>query len=84
MSEDSEAESVIEEHPLANIIPPMIVIDNIDDEVVGKTSKDWGFGKHIERQVVPSKRVEASSELLAALNNSRTHRTSNSFAGMML
>jgi hypothetical protein len=84
MSEESTAESVMEEHPLANIIPPMIVIDNIDDEVVEIASTDWGVVKHIERQVVPSKRVEASSELLAALNDSRMHRTSNSFAGMML
>lgn len=83
MSEDSAAESAIEDHPLANIIPPMIVIDNIDDEVVEKASKDRGVAKHIERQVVPSKRVGASSELLAALNDSRMHRTSNSFAGMI-
>ena len=84
MSDESKAESMIEDHPFANIIPLMIVSDNIDDEVVERAIKNRGAVKHIERQVVPSKRVEASSELLAALNESRMHRTSNSFAGMML
>ena len=86
MSEESMADSVTEELSLANTIPPIIVFDNIDDEVAGKASKDWGCVK--QRQVVPLKRVESfkrvesSSELLAALDNSRVDRTSNSFAGV--
>jgi hypothetical protein len=78
MSEDAFEE----EHPLANIIPPMIVIDNIDDDTENE-SNHYGKEKQQRRQMVPSKRVDASSAFLSALNESRKTYTSRSIAGMI-
>lgn len=58
-----------EEHPFTGLIPPMIVIDNLDETSPRSSTKKGG--KH---NVVPYQRLRASSELVAALNG-----TSNSF-----
>ena len=74
MSEASE-DSDFQEHPLASVIPPMIVIDNLDDD--GK--EECGFEAVRKKQQVPSKHVEASSDLLSALKGSSSQEHSNSF-----
>jgi hypothetical protein len=60
MSEVTE-ESVEPEHPLSNVIPPMIVIDYIDDTPFKGTQKKE------ESKLVPGKRVQASSAIISAL-----------------
>jgi hypothetical protein len=51
-----------EEHPFTGLIPPMIVIDNLD-ETSPSSAKKGG-----NRNVVPYQRLQASIELVAALN----------------
>jgi hypothetical protein len=51
-----------EEHPYTGLIPPMIVIDNLD-ETSPRSAKKGG-----NRNVVPYQRLQASIELVAALN----------------
>lgn len=78
MSEQSE-ESAPAEHPLANIIPPMIVIENIDDdaEICAENSTR-------KNQQVPSKRGEASSDFRTSLRDYRNHpEQPNTVAGML-
>lgn len=55
------------EHPLSSIIPPMIVIDDIDDNQVlhSKTIVD-----HKSPQV-PGKIIKASTALISALRNTK-------------
>ena len=60
MSEGTE-DSLQKEHPLSNIIPPMIVIDNIDENPSSQK-------KHVRsRSLVPGKHVEASPAFLSVL-----------------
>lgn len=65
MSEVTE-ESNQAEHPLSKVIPPMIVIDNIED---GPSAISYKKG---EPKMVPSKRVEASSAIKSALAGQST------------
>jgi hypothetical protein len=54
------------EHPLAGIIPPMIVIDNIEQG----QSQELCFDNHVKertKNVVPARHVEASPDFVAAL-----------------
>jgi hypothetical protein len=51
-----------EEHPYTGLIPPMIVIDNLDEESPSSAKKGGN------RNVVPYQRLQASIELVAALN----------------
>jgi hypothetical protein len=76
MSDETEV-SMPEEHPLSNSIPPMIVIDHIDDE-------DDNNASHTHKnQQVPSKHVEASTAFISALADCRGRDHPNSFAGML-
>jgi hypothetical protein len=59
-----------EEHPYTGIIPPMIVIDNLDETETSPSSTKKGGN----RNVVPYQRLHASVELVAALNG-----TSNAY-----
>jgi hypothetical protein len=75
MSDETE-DSILQEHPLADIIPPMIVIDNLDDG-------NYGSAELHKNQQFPSRRLEASSALVSALNDCRNVNPSSSFAGMV-
>ncbi|CAJ1955701.1 unnamed protein product [Cylindrotheca closterium] len=66
MSEVSE-ESNEPEHPLSKVIPPMIVIDNIEDDT---TSGE--VGKTREQNMVPGRCVQASNEIKFALTDRST------------
>ena len=81
ISEEGPAATTEVEHPLANIIPPMLVIDDIDDYVDTVNSDDRKRAQ--ESDVFPSKRVGASSSFLAALNESRNATQSSFLAGML-
>ena len=83
MSEVTEKSVQQEEHPLANIIPPMIVIDNIDDQSDSNSYDSDKQQKSKQKEVVPAKRVGASSAFLAALSECRKPHTPNTFAGML-
>jgi hypothetical protein len=75
-----ETDISFQEHPLASIIPPMIVIDHIDEEYANNDSETIR-----KKQQVPSRRVEASSDFISALrSSSSTQDQSNSFVGMLL
>jgi hypothetical protein len=65
-SNESPSSEEEEEHPYTGIIPPMIVIDNIDESQSPQQSPRSREGG--SRNVVPSQRLHASSELVAALN----------------
>ena len=80
--ESGESESIFEEHPLSNVIPPMMIIDidHIDsDEEDTEASPPKRKRDH---QVVPSKRVEASSALLAAISGSKQDQAMQSYDGV--
>jgi hypothetical protein len=64
------AEEVPTEHPLSNIIPPMIVIDNIDDENPEIWDSTKTSSNHKTPQV-PARMIEASKGLISALRNGR-------------
>mmetsp|Transcript_29200 Transcript_29200/g.70446 ORF Transcript_29200/g.70446 Transcript_29200/m.70446 type:complete len:1095 (+) Transcript_29200:71-3355(+) len=67
MSEVSE-DSNQPEHPLSKVIPPMIVIDNIDDGTLGEADKKT------EPKMVPGKCLQASTEIKSALTGQSTAR----------
>jgi len=72
--------SKVEEHPLTGIIPPMLVIDNIEDSD-GNTStmKDIPETPGTQKQViVPTRRMEASSSFVEALNNNQRGKKDSS------
>ena len=69
-----EEEEEEEEHPLAGLIPPMIVYDHIDteeedDEGTGEDAESMPKTKTWGPTVVPSRRVEANENLVLALGN---------------
>jgi hypothetical protein len=83
---DGSAKSVPKAHPLARIIPPMIVIENIDEandmpNIRGSDQQEEPVG----RDMLPSRRVGASTAFLAALSECRKPHphTPNTFAGML-
>ena len=82
MSEVTD-KSIQEVHPLANIIPPMIVIDNIDDQIDSNSCSSDKQHNSRQKEVVPSMRVGASSAFIAALNECRKPHTPNTFAGIL-
>jgi hypothetical protein len=63
-------EAVPIEHPLSNIIPPMIVIDNIDD---GNREiwESMTISSNQKTPQVPARMIEASEGLVAALRDRR-------------
>ena len=77
MSDDTQ-ESIVQEHPLSNIIPPMIVIDNIDDDAELSAS-----GGQRKKPQVPSKRVEASSAFISTLRDNQNHPAHTNSFGMI-
>jgi hypothetical protein len=62
-----------EEHPYTGLIPPMIVIDNLDETSPSSTKG----GKN----VFPYQRLHASSELVAALNGTSNAYDPSAFQG---
>jgi hypothetical protein len=68
---NQEAPVVTEEaHPLSGIIPPMIVIDNIDEEGLCPTKNTSGVVSSQNKAVVPTKRLGATPAFIEALNSS--------------
>jgi hypothetical protein len=66
-----------EEHPYTGIIPPMIVIDNLDETETSPNSMKKGGN----RNVVPYQRLHASVELVAALNGTSNAYDPSAFQG---
>jgi hypothetical protein len=58
-----------EAHPLSGIIPPMIVIDNIDEEGDCPTENTRCVASSQNKAIVPTKRLGASSAFIEALNS---------------
>ena len=67
--DDSDDEQEDEVHPYTGIIPPMIVIDRIDSDSSCVYLEDLDTPRKRVKSVVPSMRFEASSDLIAALND---------------
>jgi hypothetical protein len=73
-SNSESSDNTTEEHPYTGIIPPMIVIDHIDsgasnDTAEGKEKKKkQEQNKEKIKEVVPSLRIQASSELIRELH----------------
>ena len=75
-SEEEEEEEEEEPHPLAGVIPPMVVYDNIDEDENAEVD-DFRMCDRRQRNhprdrapgVVPSRRVEASSVFIASISN---------------
>ena len=68
LSRSQEGDEIVTEHPLSNIIPPMIVIDHIDNETnleLHQATKVV-YVKQSAPQV-PVRRMEASNSFLSAL-----------------
>jgi hypothetical protein len=63
-----------EEHPYSGLIPPMIVIDNLEE--TSPSSRKGGA-----HNVFPSQRIHASSELVAALNGTSNAYDPSAFQG---
>jgi hypothetical protein len=64
--EEEELEGI---HPYAGIVPPMIVIDRIESESdIYTEDDDQGHHRRV-KSVVPSVRLDASSDFVAALND---------------
>jgi hypothetical protein len=63
----SSSESDPSEHPLAGIIPPMIVIDNIEQYLEQEHGNDDQREKQRVRNVVPTRHVDATPDFVAAL-----------------
>jgi hypothetical protein len=59
-----------EVHPFSGIIPPMIVIDNIDDASCCPTENTNGVARSPNKAIVPTKRLGASPAFIKALNSS--------------
>ena len=78
MSEETE-ESAPPEHPLASVIPPMIVIDNIESNI-----EIGAYKISRKNELVPSKRVEASSAFISSLRECQNQPDqSKSFVDML-
>ena len=60
-------EEIPVEHPLSDIIPPMIVIDHIDDE-----NPEIGIVFRSKTPQVPVKLVHASEDLISALREGQS------------
>jgi len=68
-SETTTSDDEEGEHPYTGLIPPMIVIDNIDEYPSFVPSPKFQTKRSGPRNVVPSQRIHASSELAAALRS---------------
>lgn len=65
-SDDEEEDDGV--HPFTGIIPPMIVIDRIDSDMDIYVEDEQNSKKKV-KTVVPTMRLEASSDLIAAIND---------------
>lgn len=78
--------SIVEEHPLTGIIPPMLVIGNIDKPDSNASMRAIPETQRSRRKiVVPSRRMDASKSFIEALNNHGSDRagSASSFADLM-
>jgi hypothetical protein len=66
-------------HPLARVVPPMIVIDNIE----GDYQSSLHLSRDVENGVVPIKHMEASRGFADALNTSYTSEAPSEFTDML-
>lgn len=78
--EDASTLDEEEEHPFAGIIPPMLVIDNID-AIPPPNSKRPKREKH--QNVVPFRKMDASMEMIAALNDRTQPFDASAFIGVL-
>jgi len=78
--EEDEVEEE-EEHPFTGIIPPMIVIDNIDADRSQQTEPSPGTPGL--KAVVPSMRIDASDSFIAALNDRSKPFDPSAFSGVL-
>lgn len=81
----SSEKSTSEEHPLTGVIPPMLVIDNIespDRESSGRSIPSV-IGTKRTKAVVPTRRMEASAKFIEALNKSQRGRYDSSSSDLM-
>lgn len=74
-----ESQAIIEdehedEHPLSGIIPPMIVIDNIEEKDTSP-SKNVSTATPQSKAIVPTKRLEASAAFMEALHGSHNSQS---------
>lgn len=76
----------VEEHPLTGIIPPMVVIENIEESDPDTSMRILPETTDAKKKVVvPTKRMEASASFIEALNNSQNGQpgSSSSFPELM-
>jgi len=86
-SPSSPRKAEVEEHPLTGIIPPMLVIDNIEETGPNASMRVLPEPNDSKRNiVVPTKRMEASASFIEALNNSQAgeQNSSSTLSDMML
>lgn len=82
-AESDESEEEI--HPFTGLIPPMIIVDNIDGEEAtqSREENEEGGNNHGTKNVVPSRHVEASSEFVAALNDHTKPFDPTEYSGLL-
>lgn len=70
--QSSQKSTATEEHPYTGIIPPMVVIDNIEKPDPNASMMSIPETAHKKKKhIVPTKRMEASDSFIEALNNSQ-------------
>lgn len=78
--------AVVEEHPLSGIIPPMLVIDNIEKPDSNMSMRVIPESQRSKKKnVVPTKRMHASESFIEALNNNSSGKegSASSFSELM-
>lgn len=84
----AQSKSTTDDHPLTGVIPPMLVIDNIEqpsDYEDSMRSIPEVINTKKTKAVVPTKRMEASASFIEALNNGQAgnHDSASTFPEFM-